>query len=488
MRVGYKTLLHFSSQILVSITGFLATFAIINLGGTSLLGEYSTALALGYFWLVLPTTAINSGVKKRISEGTDQAAFFGVGFVLNAAVGLLVLVVVASLAVAVRLFPSVTIAGQTITIGGTVFARIVTTHGPIVAGISLASIAFWSVINGIEGRKRLGTTGLLEALERTTRAGVQIAVLLAGFGLATLMLGPVLSLAGGALIGLIVTDIRPRFPDREHIHSVLEYVRYAWLGTLRTRVYGWLDTLVLSLFVGASFIGIYEAAWGIASLLSVLSFSIKRTMFPEVSDWATDGRIDRIRHFLDESLLFGGLFIVPGIAGALVIGQRILQFYDPGITRGAGILVILVFAAAVDVYATQFLNVVNAVDRPDIAYRVNAVFIGVSVTLNLVLVWRFGWYGAAVATAVASATRTILGYQGAISALGDVSVPTMEMAKQVGAATLMAVFVYGVNGTTPHGRLWTLLLVGSGATVYLVVLTAVSNRVRQKIQSVVPVA
>ncbi|WP_276271700.1 lipopolysaccharide biosynthesis protein [Haloarcula litorea] len=487
MRIGYKALVHFGSQVLVSVVGFLATFAIINLGSEALLGEYSTAIALGYFWLVFPAMAVKSGVTKRISEGVDQGEYLGAGIALNVVVGVAAVAAVGALAFTVEtLSGGVEVAGRTVTAGGTVFARVVGDHTLLLAALGLGAVVFGTAVAGIEGRKRVGTAGLLTAAERTGRTGVQVAALLAGYGLGALLFGPVVSLFALAVVGFLLLDVRPRLPDRHHFERIVEYVRYAWLGTLRSRVYGWMDTLVLSLFVGASLIGIYEAAWGVASLLSVFSVSIKRTLFPEVSELASDDDIERVRHFLGESLVFGGLVVIPGLFGSLVIGQRVLQFYDPAITRGGGILAILVGAYAVDVYASQFLNVVNAVDRPDIAYRVNAAFIGTNVVLNLVLVWQYGWYGAATATALSASLRTVLGYRGVRTAIGRVGVPLGAIGRQVVAAVVMAAAVLAVNDATPRGRVWTLLLAGGGAAVYFGVLVVLSTRVREKAFSVLP--
>jgi O-antigen/teichoic acid export membrane protein len=251
-------------------------------------------------------------------------------------------------------------------------------------------------------------------------------------------------------------------------------------------VYGWLDTFVLSFFVTASFVGIYEAAWGIASLLGIVSIAIRRSLFPEVSELSTKDNFAQIKHILEDALLFSGIFVIPGLFGAAVIGQRILKFYRPEFGQGAGILLILIGAYAADVYGSQFVNVVNGIDRPDLAYKINAAFIAVSLALNILLVWSFGWYGAAVATATSSVVRTILGYFALQSTIGTVPVPVGEIGREVLAATTMYGILLPIAPMIPAGRVGTLGLVGFGAIVYLGALLLLSKRVRQKVLFIAP--
>ena len=55
MRLGRTAFLHFLSQVVVSVSGFAATFAIARLGGADVLGGVAVAVALT-FWLDVPRT------------------------------------------------------------------------------------------------------------------------------------------------------------------------------------------------------------------------------------------------------------------------------------------------------------------------------------------------------------------------------------------------------------------------------------------------
>ncbi|WP_226021385.1 lipopolysaccharide biosynthesis protein [Halomicrobium salinisoli] len=475
MRLSKTALVHFAGQVVISVAGFGATFAIARLEGESVLGLYSVAVALGFYLLVIPTQAIGNAVKKRMSEGDDRQAYFGVGLLVNGGLGIAVAVGVALLGVAID---AVALPGD-VTI-----VRVIDAYSLEIAALVLSTSAFWTVRSALDGTKRVGTSGLLQAGERVLRTGLQVGLLVAGFGVLGLIGGHAAALAVAAAAGLAIVGTG-RVPTRTHVRSVLSYARYAWLGTLRSRIYGWFDTFVLAFFVSSGLIGIYEAAWGLASLLAVVSTSVRATLFPEVSELSVDDEYERIRSILHDGLVFSGVFVIPGLVGAAIVGRRVLEFYRPSFGQGAGILVILIAAYGADVYGQQFLNVVNATDNPSLAYRVNKWFIAVSVVLTVSLAWVFGWYGAAAATASASVIRTVFSYHVLRETVGSVPLPVGEIGREVLAAGIMAAVLVPLQRAVPGGNPWTLALVGAGAAVYGVSLYALSTTVRGKVDGLV---
>jgi len=477
VRLSKTTLVHVGAQGIISLAGFAATFSIAVLEGSDTLGQYAICVSLGGFLLIVPIQATAEAVKKRISEGRDERAFFGVGLLAN---GVLALALAGGiLAVGAGL--------RTLDVPSAEIVTVVSTYDVEIAALVLASAGFRTVRGGLEGTKRVGTSGLLQALDRVLRTSSQVAALLAGYSVAALVAGHAVAMVTASLVGFWILGVGATRPTREHVRSVYNYAKYAWLGALRTRVFGWFDTFVLSFFVGASLVGIYEAAWGIAALLGVVSLAIRRTLFPEVSELSAQEDFGRIRSILEDGLAFSGIFAIPGFAGAAVVGQRALRFYSPEFGRGAGILVLLVCAYLAESYGSQFVSVLNAVDRPSLAYRVNLTFVLVSAVLTVSLTWAFGWYGAATATASASVFRTALGYRVLAGEIGAVPLPLGEVGRQVLASGVMAVVVFPLDPALPRSRGWTLAVIGVGAAVYVAVLLAISARVRGKCWTLLPV-
>jgi O-antigen/teichoic acid export membrane protein len=466
MRLGRTTLLHFVSQVGVSVAGFAATFAIARLGGADVLGTYAVAVAL-MFWLSIPPTAIGDAVTKRLSEGGDAGRLLATGLLLELAVA--------------------AVLGVGLLLGSPLVERLVGAPvGELVALLVVSNVGLLTAISVLNGEKKVAQAGGLKTVERVVRSVLHVGAVLLSYGVAALVASHVVSVLVAALVGVALARGRPSRPSWETARSLVRYARYGWLSRLKSRAFGWMDTIVLAVFaVGASLIGVYEVAWNLASLFVLVANSVQDTLFPEVSELSVQGDYERIHHYLNEGLVFTGVFIIPGLFGAWVLGDRVLRIYNPEFTQGTTVLLILVAARMLSAYGDQLVNVVNAVDRPDVAFRINLAFVAVNLVLNVALVWRYGWQGAAVATALSAAVGLVLGY-GALSRLiGRPSVPLAELLRQVLASGAMAVVVLAVERSVPGNHYATVGLVMVGATVYTLVLVAVSARVRGKARALI---
>jgi O-antigen/teichoic acid export membrane protein len=248
-----------------------------------------------------------------------------------------------------------------------------------------------------------------------------------------------------------------------------------------------MDIIVLQLFVSSSLVGVYGVSWRLASVLILVSHAVSAVIFREVSDISADGNNEEVRDLLNEALFFAGIFVIPGFFGVLVLGDKILRIYGGEFVQGVVILLILILARAVNVYGSQMLNVINGINRPDIAFRINFVFIISNLSLNFSLVYLFSWYGAAVATATSSLVILVLSYRSVRRLLGPPEIPVLGILKQVASAGIMALTLLTMEFLMPFWNMY--LTVGAvffGAFVYAMSLYALSNRVREKSWSLLP--
>jgi O-antigen/teichoic acid export membrane protein len=147
---------------------------------------------------------------------------------------------------------------------------------------------------------------------------------------------------------------------------------------------------------------------------------------------------------------------------------------------------VLIVARTLAAFGSQFLSAINAIDRPDVAFRINLVFVVSNVVLNVVLISQFGWYGAAFATALSATISLTLGYLALASLIGRPAIPYWEITREFGASLVMVGAVYALAGVVPGSHYATVALVLVGGAVYSAVLVALSTRVRQKAVALLP--
>ncbi|WP_256289030.1 polysaccharide biosynthesis C-terminal domain-containing protein [Halobellus inordinatus] len=465
MRLAKTTVAYFLAQVGKSLAGFVATLYIARVLGPTPLGQYAVVLALS-FWLALPAGAISSAIKKRVSEGTDQAEYLWTGVGMSVTIALLFAVVI----VAFRPYVNDYI--------GTDVALLL---GVLIVSKSL----FQTTSTGLHGLRMVAKGGYTQFIERLLRTGLQIFLIWLSFEVFGLVLGHILSLAAATVVAVLWSTVGVSLPSVDHAKDLYSYAKYAWLSSLKGRAFSWIDTIVLALFVSSSLIGIYEVAWSLASMFALVSISIHQTLFPEFSDLETDGNFDQIHHYLNEGLVFIGVFAIPGLFGGTVIGSRVLEIYGSEFSKGSLVLVVLIAARLLAAYEQQFLSVINAIDRPDVAFRINGLFVVANVSLNLGLVYLYSWIGAAVATLISVVITTVAGYIALTKLIGRPDVPYPEIAQEIIAALVMVGAVILIEPTAPESVAGTVALVLLGAGVYGTILVAISSRIRQKTRSVV---
>ena len=460
MRLGKTTLVHFISQVIVSLAGFIATFAIARVLGAEGVGMYALGVAI-VTWLVVPMNGLRQSLTKRISEGAEKDSFFTAGVIMHIGTSILVVGALQIFSGSINRY-----------IGGPV--------STLVGAVFLAHTAF-SMVGGIlEGEKKVAQYGWLRAFERIARTGFQIALILAGYGIAGLFFGHAVSLGISVFVGIVLVGLRFSVPERRHFRSLLNFAQYSWLGGLKTRTFGWMDTIVLGFFVASSLIGVYEVAWTLASFFVLIANSIQSTLFPEISELSIANRDDRIHHYINEGLVFTGIFLIPGFFGALAVGADILRIYSPEFTQGTIVLLLLIGARTFDAYGAQLVSAINAIDRPEIAFRINGLFVVLNITLNVVLIATFGWYGAAVATLLSGVISLLLSYWAITRLIGPPEIPYGEISRQVIASVVMLVVIYALDTIFPQSHYMTLLFVGIGIAVYFLLLQGLSTRIREK--------
>lgn len=473
MRIGQTSIVVFGAKLLTSVLGFAATLYFARILGAEVLGYYALVLVVTKWLRLVGDVGVSSAVKKRISEEEDPSAYFTAGLVAVVLFG-----VVAAVSIAV-------FRGLVNSYVGVDAARYVVL---LVAVTLIASIT----TAGLEGKRLVHISGLLGPVRTGFRSLVQIALVILGFELAGMLLGYAAGSALVIVVGAAFLSVGITRPRREHFRSLFEYAKFSWLGSLRGRAFNDMDVVVLGALVSPNLVGVYSIAWSLTSFIGVFGSSIRQTMFPELSHADAEERTELFKTLVSDSLAFTGLIAIPGLFGAVVMGDRLLRIYGDEFTRGTAVLGLLILSMLVYDYQNQLLNALNALDRPDISFRINAAFLALNLVMNVGFVLLFGFVGAAIATALSVSISLLLALY-YLHSLLSFEVPIGEIGRQFGAAVVMAAVVFTARrvgeSVLPrvHNATLVVSLVAIGAGTYFLVLLAISGRFRTTVVNNSPV-
>ncbi|ELY96713.1 polysaccharide biosynthesis protein [Natrialba chahannaoensis JCM 10990] len=473
MRIGQTSFIVFVSKFAKAALGFVATIYFARVLGAEILGYYALILAL-VAWLELGgKIGISTAITKRLSEGEDQSAYFTAGVI---AIGILAAV---------------------LSVGVVVFRDAVNEYVGVEAAVFVVFLLVLKLIHSLltavlQGEHLVHIYGLLDPLKTGSRAIIQIGLVFAGFGLTGMIVGKGIGVLIASLVALVFVSVTLTRPSTEHFRSLFDYAKYSWLGNLESRSFNDVDIVILGALVSPALVGIYSVAWSIAKFLTVFGTAVKATLFPELSVADAEGDSETVSALVSDALTYGGLVIIPGLFGAILLGDRLLLLYGSEFVQGTAVLGVLIVATLARGYQKQLVNVLNGIDRPDVAFRVNAVAIVANVVLNVVLILWLGWLGAAIATALSATIGLSLSLR-ELHRLVAFDIPYGELARQLSAAVVMAVIVFGgqntieATGILEQNVVILVLLVAVGAGTYFVTLFTISRRFRSTVVANSPV-
>lgn len=471
MRLGQTSIILLFSKFGMSAFGFLATVYFTRTLGEEIYGFYVITLALVSWLGLVKSVGFGNAIVKRMSEGDDHDAYLAAG----AAVKFVLITVV---------------------IAGVFFFReeinayVGYPVAPFVAMLLVATVFAELAGSALKGTHKVHIYGPLTTLREAARSVSMILLVLAGWELTGMLFGYVIGTLFAGIIGLII--VRPTFviPSIQHVVRLFDFAKYAWLGSMRGKAFNETDILVLGFFVSSGLTGIYAVAYSLSKFLEVFGAAINTTLFPELSKLSAENDQQMVATLTNDALTFAGLFLIPGVVGAAIIGDRVMRIYGPSFDAGHWILVILLLGLIVYTYTRQLLNTLNAIDRPNYAFWANGAFILTNVILNVLLVSSIGWFGAAIATTLS----TLVGFSLSLHYLRQflvVNIPIGEMMRQWVAAICMGIVIFIARYLGEQHILWiskynsvfVILLVGCGAMTYFIILLFLSNRFRTTVQN-----
>jgi O-antigen/teichoic acid export membrane protein len=336
----------------------------------------------------------------------------------------------------------------------------------LVAALVLQSFAGLA-IQALRGELRVGETALPSLSRQIVYVGIGAMLVVLGVG--------ALALVYGLLAGLIVmmvwghsrSSVSIGRPSLAHARSLFDYSKYAFISSVGGSFYNWMDVAIIGFFLTQSHVGVYEVAWRITTIVMLLSRAIAGTIFPQVSQWHAEDATKRIEELLPKAIAPSLFLVIPAFFGTVLLSRDIL-----GLVFGkeyiTGWLVLIILMGEKTIHSVHVIlgRSLQAINRPDLAARAGIIAMLLNLVLNVILIWKFGIVGAAVATAVSFIANSLL-HAYYLSRTISIQLPYRQIGGSILASTGMTVFIWAVQSIIAINTLPQLfVIVALGAVVY----------------------
>lgn len=219
-----------------------------------------------------------------------------------------------------------------------------------------------------------------------------------------------LSMGVTVLINILLIRVLSRYwsESRDADSSISGVVKFAlpsYLGNLAQFLNYKLDVFIVSLYAGFASVGRYTLAVSLAQLLWMLSNGAATVLLPKV---AANNTVANVSHTARVTRLSLTASLLSAIALGVVAFYALPRLYGepfrPSVTALLWLLPGIVAFSSVNVLAAY----INGIGKPRLNLIVAVASLTVTVTLDLILIPRFGIVGAALASTCSYTLSAIL--------------------------------------------------------------------------------
>ena len=272
------------------------------------------------------------------------------------------------------------------------------------------------------------------------------ALLLTGHGLVPILIAFVLS----QLISLLTTSyfVRKKFTqftvklDRKVIIPMVKDSLWFWAANFLRMVSQRADTILLGVLQGFAVTGWYTAASRITESLRFIPIVIIPAVFPALSRMHIQSK-ETAKILFEKTFYYMLIAAIPMAVGLTLTADRIIPFlyHRPEFIHSALALKLLIWAEALLFlhYIMGFL--LNAIGKQHIFTTVTATYAASNVALNLIMIPRYSYAGAAAAAIVTQAIAVVTLYYYCARSGYELNIPKLAYKPIIATAVMAALLL-----------------------------------------------
>ncbi|HHO77189.1 MAG TPA: flippase, partial [Deltaproteobacteria bacterium] len=182
------------------------------------------------------------------------------------------------------------------------------------------------------------------------------------------------------------------------------------LSAFFVMLYFWVDSVMLSFMKGNEVVGLYNAAYRIVLVFTLIPAAIVNALFPVISRYFKTS-YENLISIYENSFKYLLLMGLPVGVGVTFLADMIIPLifgssYNPAVP----VLEILIWAGVLMFPTTLFGTVLASIDRQNLGMYAVGFCALINIVLNMILIPRYSYLGAAYATVITEVVGFALQY------------------------------------------------------------------------------
>lgn len=477
-KVAYNTIIQIAGKVITTAISLVLIGYLTRYLGVAGFGAYTTIFAYVSFWSVFADFGFFTIMVREISKPkANVEKIFNNIMTLRAVLG----IVVFSLAFIVAL--------------------LIPNYSQVIKlGIGLCAFGwFWMSLNStyvgvFQSNLKMDRAVITDIIGRIVILALVILFIKLDYGLVAIMAaylaGNLVNFAASMILGLRWVRFKLVFDFsfwRKIFWETLPMGVIIVLGV----VYFKADTVLLSLLKSQTDVGIYGPPFKILEIMLLLPGMFMGNVFPIITRYIASND-SRLMPAIQKAFNFVIMITFPVVVGIFLLATPIITFIAGPefvntstigpicghIASAPMVLQILVFSIGLTYVSTIFNYIVVAAEQQKKLVTPYIIFVVINVILNLILIPKLSYIGAALTTVVTALLVLVLTCRVAYKSLPNLSIKPMMVLKSFVASLIMGLAIYYFN----LGNANLFILVAVGFFSYFVFMILVKGITKEQFQ------
>lgn len=205
---------------------------------------------------------------------------------------------------------------------------------------------------------------------------------------------------------------------KSHIYAILVF----FLSDIAVKVYTAMDQTMLGIMKSKDAVGYYSMAIRLVKTILTFVTSVVVVMLPRISNSIKHNKLDEVKKYISVSIKLVYIVAIPSIFGILAIGEEVVTIYL-GVEFLQSIVIfkltsiLLIIIGLSNIFGMQVMIPFGKEKKYTVILGIAAIL---NFIINLILIPKLSYFGAAYATILAEGIVTILMYKEVKKLVGNI--------------------------------------------------------------------